>query len=98
MSGLPDREPAAPIRPEAHAEAPDLLGEIVKHTRLSRDDFQRRTFEQGARELARQLEAGDLPDYLMGDVPSLVNSAINAIDRRLSRQVDAVIQHEKFQK
>ena len=100
MSTGPERMPRPSAQPSTApaAESPDLLDEIVRNTRVSRDKQQRETFELGLYELARELESGTLSRSYMGDLEGLINAAIGQIDTKLSTQVDLVIHHPKFQK
>jgi type VI secretion system protein ImpC len=108
MKPHPDASPNPPSTvelPAASAPAsqpatqdPDLLVKIIENTRIASDLKQRATFESGLIELARELESGELSPLHAGDLEGLINAAIGQIDRNMSKQVDAIIHHPKFQK
>ncbi len=104
MSARPEKQSSPADAPATTPQAPvegglGLLDEITKNTRLARDQQQRETFEQGLFELVRQLELdSSLLTLYSGDLESLINAAIARIDAKLSKQLDLIVHHAKFQK
>ena len=55
-------------------------------------DMERRLeAERGLFEVARQVESGQIPAYLVGNLPEMINWALTEVDQKLSDQLDEIL-------
>jgi len=98
MSTVPEQAEAAPApaAADAPAQGPSLLDKIIDQGRLARDDEQR----QWARDLI-----GEFVDQVMDgtmtvsrDTQAMINARIARIDEVISKQVNAILHNQEFQR
>lgn len=98
-------EGAAPTTPPAAAatdadaapaEEVNLLDKIIKEGRLGRDEEQRSLAKDLIGEFVAQVMAKTMT--VSSDTQAMINARIGALDTLISRQLNAVMHHEDFQK
>jgi len=89
-------EGALPQNPPPSAGKP-LIAEILAFTRLPEEDESYEIAKYGVESLLREVFKEGKSDQVRVD-KKLVDSLIEELDHRLSRQVDEILHHEEFQK
>jgi type VI secretion system protein ImpC len=95
MSSAADQTQQA-ASPEAPAQEVSLLDQIISQGRLARDDEQRELAKDLIGEFVGQVMAGTMT--VSKNTLSMINKRIGQIDVLISKQLNAVLHHEDFQK
>ncbi len=80
----------------AEAQEGSLLDKIISEGKLARDDEQRALARDFIGEFVDQVMAGTMT--VSNDTQAMINARIGQIDRLLSKQLNAIMHHEDFQK
>lgn len=80
----------------ATTEYGNVLDKIVLESKMVQDDSQRDSAKDMIGELARQVLDGTI--VVSEDTMTMLNKRIAEIDELITKQVDAIMHHEKFQK
>jgi type VI secretion system protein ImpC len=80
----------------AQAEEVSLLDKIIAEGRLGRDDDQRELARHWIGEFVDQMMAGQMT--LSKDTQAMINARIGQLDALISKQLNAVMHHEDFQR
>jgi type VI secretion system protein ImpC len=78
------------------AEEPGLLDQIIAQGRLARDEEQRALAKDLIGEFVDQIMTGTMK--VSKDTQAMINARIGQIDALLSKQLNAILHHEDFQK
>jgi type VI secretion system protein ImpC len=89
-------EPARAEAPAAETQEVNLLEKIIAEGRLARDDEQRALARDLIGEFVDQVMAGAMT--VSRDTQAMINARIAQIDRLISRQLNAIMHHEEFQR
>src|SRR4051812_1996064 len=92
----PSPIPAAAAAASPKAEETGLLDQIIAQGRLARDEEQRALAKDLIGEFVEQVMAGTMT--ASKDTQAMINARIGEIDAILSKQLNAVLHHEEFQK
>src|SRR5262245_50489412 len=96
MSSAAEQSPTTPEAAPAKAEEPGLLDQIIAQGRLARDEEQRALAKDLIGEFVDQVMTGTMT--LSKDMQTTINARIGQIDALLSKQLNAILHHEDFQK
>lgn len=93
MSSAAERSEGAPV---ASAQETSLLDQIISQGRMARDDEQRALAKDLIGTFVDQVMAGTMK--VSKDTQAMINARISAIDLLISKQLNAIIHNEEFQK
>jgi len=77
-------------------EQDSLLDQIIKDTRIGRDEDQRRQSKQQIATLVEEVMKGSV--VVSKDLEATINARIADIDNLISKQLNEIMHHEEFQK
>src|SRR4051812_49873290 len=80
----------------AQTEEVSLLDQIISQAKLARDDEQRAMAKDLIGEFVDQVMAGSMK--VSKDTQAMINARIGQIDTLISKQLNAILHHEEFQK
>src|SRR3954462_13194837 len=80
----------------APAQEVSLLDQIISQGRMARDDEQRALAKDLIGTFVDQVMAGSMK--VSKDTQAMINARISAIDLLISKQLNAIIHNEEFQK
>ena len=98
MSSAPEQGQSAASAASTSSQAaePGLLDQIIAQGRLGRDEEQRTLAKDLIGEFVDQVMTGTMK--VSKDTQSMINARIGQIDELLSKQLNAILHHEEFQK
>src|SRR3954453_6262652 len=89
-------EQSHPSSSAARAQEVSLLDQIISQGRMARDDEQRALAKDLIGEFVEQVMAGTMK--VSKDTQAMINARIAQIDKLLSKQLNAIMHHEDFQR
>ena len=96
MSTAPEHAAAAQATGQTQGQEVNLLDQIIEKGRLARNEDQRGWAKDLIGEFVDQVMGGTMT--VSRDTQSMINARIAQIDALISKQLNAVLHHEEFQK